>query len=91
MAKSKLKGSWGGKIEAQGVLGSQNRRSSELRGRLGVGPGGLWASSGSSKGVEGGHPRNFGVELSFYFWAEIIMKLCQTNPSSSDESGAKYF
>ena len=31
------------------VLGSQNRTSGELRGRLGVGPRGLWADSGGSE------------------------------------------
>ena len=53
VAKSKLR--W--------VLGSQNRTSGELRGRLGVGPGGFWAGSGTFRGVRGGPPRNFGVDF----------------------------
>jgi len=90
VTKPKLRGSWGGKIEAQGVLGSQNRTSGELRGRIGVGPGELWAGSGRSTGIRGGPPRNFGP-IFFHFQAKKkeghLSK--KSFPSGSAETGAE--
>ena len=55
--KTKLKGSWGDKFqgqgdktEAQAALGSQNRSSAELRGRLGVDPGSIRGDAEGSGG-----------------------------------------
>ena len=82
MAKSKLRR----------VLGSQKQRSGELRGRLGVGPGGLWAGSGRSREVRGGPPRNFGIDLLFFSFLgrNKYEKLPNKSfPSGSAETGAE--
>ena len=54
MAKSKLRGSWVGKVEAQEGLGVANpnlrRASGSISGRSGVTPGELWAGLGRSGG-----------------------------------------
>ena len=61
MAKPKLRGSWGGKIEAQAGLGvakpKLRRASGSISGRSGVTLGGLRAGLGGSGGVRGGQGR----------------------------------
>ena len=62
MTKPKLRGSWGGKIEAQGGLGvakpKLNRASESIRGRSRDDP-------GVGGGVRGGPLRIFGGDLFF--------------------------
>ena len=57
MAKSKCRGAWGGKTEAQGVLGGQNRssgvswgRKTEAQASFGVDLGSVWGDSGGILG-----------------------------------------
>jgi len=67
VAKSKLRGSWGGKIEAQAELGVAKPNVRKVLGstwdRSGGTLGGFW----EVRGVRGGPLRNFGADLSFSF------------------------
>ena len=70
--KTKLKGFWGDKIQGQGdktkaqaALGSQNRSSAELWGRLGVDPGSIQEDSGGSGG-SGVGPRQILGSIVFF-------------------------
>ena len=83
MEKSKLKP----------VLGLQNRKSGELRGRLGVGPGRIWAVSGRSGWVRGRPPKLFGVDLFFSCPGRNKYETLSNKslPSSSAETDVEYF
>ena len=70
MAKPKLGESLGGKIEAQGVLGLQNRTTGKLRVDLGS----VWGCQG--RALEKFRDRFFLL----HFQGEKIMNICQTNP-----------
>ena len=63
MTKPKLRGSWGGKVEAQAGFGvakpKVRRASGSISGRSGVTLGELRAGSGGSRGVREGPPENF--------------------------------
>ena len=73
MTKPKLRGSWGGKIEAQVGLGvakpKVRRASGSILGRSGVTLGGLRAGLGRSGGVRGGPSGNF--EKSFFLKTSV--------------------
>ena len=67
----------GRKTEAQGSLGSENRRSGDFWGRSWVASGGSWGDSGGSERGQRGSPATARGRIFFFHFRRFkIMKLC---------------